>query len=134
MSENLKNFLEIISKDKALQDKVKAFGSDREAALTGLIALAKEIGMELSKADFEAPEGELAEDELIAISGGANGFTEDFSEIEEYGCVCFMGGGGGGHMIDDGSVMGCACVVYGQGGDGKDDHTVCVCPFAGSGA
>ena len=124
MSENLKKFLETVSKDKALQDKVKAFGSDREAALTGLIALAKEIGMDLSMADFEAPEGELAEDELIAVSGGAGA---------DGVCFCAAAGGGGGHMLDDDATFGCACAVYGQGGDGKDDHIVCICFISGGG-
>ena len=129
MSENLKRFFEFVSKDEVLQEKMKALSVDRENAVAYIIALAKEIDIELTEADFEASEEELSEDELGAVSGGmgsSGGCTNS-------ACWCTVGGGGGGRMLDDNSAFGCACAVYGQGGDGKDDHQVCICVVVGEG-
>ena len=43
MTENLKKFLEAVSKDEALQAKVNALESNKETAMAGVIALAKEL-------------------------------------------------------------------------------------------
>ena len=129
MSENLKRFFEFVSKDEVLQEKMKALSVDRENAVAYIIALAKEIDIELCEADFEASEEELSEEELGAVSGGmgsSGGCTNS-------ACWCTVGGGGGGRMLDDNSAFGCACAVYGQGGDGKDDHQVCICVVVGEG-
>ena len=129
MSENLKKFFESVSKDEVLQEKMKALSVDRENAVAYIIALAKEIDIELTEADFKASEEELSEDELGAVSGGmgsSGGCTNS-------ACWCTVGGGGGGRMLDDNSAFGCACAVYGQGGDGKDDHQVCICVVVGEG-
>ena len=129
MSENLKRFFESVSKDEGLQEKMKALSVDRENAVEYIIALAKEIDIELCEADFKASEEELSEEELGAVSGGmgsSGGCTNS-------ACWCTVGGGGGGRMLDDNSAFGCACAVYGQGGDGKDDHQVCICVVVGEG-
>lgn len=129
MSENLKKFFESVSKEEVLQEKMKALSADRENAVACIIALAKEINIELYEADFKASEEELSEDELGAVSGGmgsSGGCTNS-------ACWCTVGGGGGGRMLDDNSAFGCACAVYGQGGDGKDDHQVCICVVVGEG-
>lgn len=75
MTENMKKFLELVSKDEALVAKVNA--ADKNA----LIALAKELGVELTEADFEHPT-ELSDDELEVVAGGA-------------GTWCILIGGGG---------------------------------------
>ena len=129
MSENLKRFFESVSKDEVLQEKMKALSVDRENAVAYIIALAKEIDIELCEADFKASEEELSEDELGAVSGGMG----SSGACTNSACWCTVGGGGGGRMIDDNSAFGCACAVYGQGGDGKDDHQVCICVVVGEG-
>ena len=129
MTENLKKFLEAVSKDEALKAKVNALESNKETVTAGVIALAKELGIELSEADFAQPDGEISEDELGAISGGMG----SPGSCTNSACWCTVGGGGGGRMLDDNSAFGCACAVYGQGGDGKDDHQVCICVVVGEG-
>ncbi len=70
------------------------------------------LGIELNEADFAKEEScnELNDNELDAVSGG----------------------GGTGKV--DGNTYGCACIAYGQGGDGRADDVNCACPFAGSGS
>ena len=128
MTENLKKFLEAVSKDEALQAKVNALESNKETAMAGVIALAKELGIELTEADFAQPDGEISEDELETINGGGcptAGTVNNF-------CYCAAAGGGGGKQKDE-DIWGCACVAYGQGGDAKDDHTTCMCVLYGHG-
>ncbi len=75
MSENMKKFLELVSKDETLKQKMQAF-SDMEPkdAISASIALAKELGIELSEADFAKEElgSELIDDELDAVVGGSS--------------------------------------------------------------
>ncbi len=122
MSENLKKFLEFIGKDSGLWEKAKQLKvDDPEKAKEIAIAFAKENGFELTEADFEAPEGELSENELCAVAGGET-------------CVCVVGGGG---KADKGTgQITCACVL-GGGGEYKDyygdKYMRCVCVGAGTG-
>ena len=128
MTENLKKFLEAVSKDEALQAKVNALESNKETAMADIIALAKELGIELTEADFAQPDGEISEDELETINGGGcptNGTVNN-------SCCCAAAGGGYGKQKDK-DIWGCACVAYGQGGDGKEDHTTCMCVLYGHG-
>ena len=117
MSENMKKFLELASKDENLKQKLQSF-SDMEPAdaISAGIALAKELGIELSEADFakEESNGELSDDELDAVAGGG-------------GCGCPVGGGGKG-TDKWGDEYTCGCAFYGQGGSNN-----CVCPFVGGG-
>ncbi len=70
--ENIKAFNEKINASADLQKKFKETGGDAEK----YIALAKENGFEISKADIEAykeslkPEGELSEEQLSDVAGG----------------------------------------------------------------
>ena len=128
MTENLKKFLEAVSKDEALQAKVNALGSNKETAMAGVIALAKELGIELTEADFAQPDGEISEDELETINGGGCPTAGTVNNS----CYCAAAGGGGGKQKDE-DIWGCACVAYGQGGDAKDDHTTCMCVLYGHG-
>ena len=128
MSENLKKFFESVSKDEVLQEKMKALSVDRENAAAYIIALAKEIDIELSEADFAQPDGEISEDELETINGGGCPTAGTVNNS----CYCAAAGGGGGKQKDE-DIWGCACVAYGQGGDAKDDHTTCMCVLYGHG-
>jgi predicted ribosomally synthesized peptide with nif11-like leader len=124
MSENLKKFLELITSDKELEKKALACNDlGEEKGKLAMIELAKENGIDLTEADFEKKEatGELSDDELDAVAGGGSN------------CGCFAGGGGGGIDASDGKVFGCACVAYGQGGDGRANDANCVCALYGYG-
>lgn len=126
MSENLKKFLELVSKDEALKQKAMAC-NDMEAAdaVRTSIALAKEVGIELTEADFAKKEadGELSDDELDAVTGGGTLLA----------CFCELAGGGGGTDANDHKTFGCACVIYGQGGDGRAEDSNCLCVTTGGG-
>ena len=113
MTENMKKFLEEMSKNKELKEKVKTQGKEE------IIALAKELGVILTEADFEAPEGELSEKELAGVSGGGE-------------CWCVVGGGG----TEDSNGNVCACVALGMGedaGGGGTEVERCFCPAVGYG-
>ena len=124
MNENMKKFLEMISKDETLKQKVLACKDlEKDDVVRSVIALAKEMGIELTEADIiveKEADGELAEEELTAVAGG-------------FGCGCPLVGGGGGTDDRDGHTDGCACVGYGQGGDGRANDTNCVCYVGGCG-
>lgn len=111
MSENLKKFLEKVSEDKALAEKVSA---EKDAA--ALIALAKEMGFELTEEDLKKP-AELTDDELDTVAGGG-----------DVSCACALGGGG----TKDSNDKTCACVLAGAG-YAKNGRERCVCGFAGYG-
>jgi predicted ribosomally synthesized peptide with nif11-like leader len=123
MSENLKNFLELIASNKELEKKALATNElGEEKGKAAMLALAKENGIELTLADLEKKEesGELSDDELDAVAGG--GF-----------CTCVVAGGGGGTDANDGQIYGCACTSYGQGGDGRKKDSNCACIVIGEG-
>ena len=130
MTENLKKFLDAVSKDDALKEKLNALGSDHDESVSGAISLAKEIGILLSKDDFEASEGEVSDAELGTVSGGIKVTPKDI--VDGY-CFCLAAGGGGGKEEKEHDVFGCACVAYGQGGDAKNDHWLCQCYLGGGG-
>ena len=123
MSDNMKKFLELVSKDENLKQRMQACNDMEPAdAIHAGIALAKELGIELSEADFAKNESgdELNDEELDAVAGGG-------------GCACAAAGGGGGTEIN-GNIYGCACAIYGQGGDGSADDFNCICILGGVGA
>ena len=112
MNENMKKFLEAVSKDEELAKNV---GSMK---LEELLALAKELGLELTAEDLEKPAmQELNDDDLDAVAGGS-----------DVSCACAMGGGG----TKDSNDKTCACVLAGAGYS-KDGRERCVCGFAGYG-
>ena len=92
MTENLKKFLAAASQNAELAAKIDVADQDT------LIAIAKEQGYDLTKADFVQHATELDDDELDAIAGGDK-------------CYCAVGGGGTGN--DENKT--CACVVAGFG-------------------
>ena len=117
MNDNLKVFLQKVSGDPQLIERLKA-AADYEAVLE----LAKELGLPLTRTDIDPPTAELDERALENVTGGE----------KTGGCACFLGGGGGGKNCRD-DIYGCACVAYGQGGDGDKDDFTCICAGYGQG-
>ena len=112
MTENLKKFLETVSKAEALTAKVGTMGKEE------LLALAKELGIELTEADLQKlAVQELGDDDLDTVAGGS-----------DVSCACAMGGGG----TKDDNDKTCACVLAGAGYS-KSGRERCVCGFAGYG-
>ena len=113
MTENLKKFLEQVTKDPILTQKVNAEGDPQK-----LIAIAKEMGLELTEADLQKKSvEEIDDDDLDTVAGGS-----------DVSCACAMGGGG----EKDSNDKTCACVLAGAGYD-KIGRERCVCGFAGYG-
>ena len=118
MTENMKKFLELLSKDAELSAKASAVNQD------ALLDIAKGLGIELTAEDFSSQNAELSDDELDTVAGGTI-------------CVCVVGGGGKAKGIDNV----CACVAYGAGTydgwsyshDSNGVWTRCSCPAAGYG-
>ncbi|MBP3648870.1 MAG: Nif11-like leader peptide family RiPP precursor [Clostridia bacterium] len=111
MTENMKNFLAKVSEDKALAEKA----SKLERA--ELIALAKELGFELTEADWAQPEGEISEGEMDDVVGGYKR------------CICVLGGGGKADSEGDA----CGCVGLGFGISKSNGEMRCACSNAGTG-
>lgn len=109
MTENMKCFLEKVSEDKALAEKASKLEKDE------LIVLAKEMGVNLTEADFVQTESDISEVELTSVTGGGN-------------CYCVAGGGG----TDGEKDSACACVFAGWGRS-TERHERCVCAMAGGG-
>ena len=110
MTENMKKFLEAVSKNDELTAKINTMTKEE------LLALAKELGIELTDADFEKPAGELSDDELDTVAGG---------EV----CYCLIGGTGYDTFDNEKT---CVCVV-GGGGEYKDGDCRCWCVGSGGG-
>lgn len=109
MTENMKCFLAKVSEDKALAEKASKLEKDE------LIVLAKEMGVNLTEADFAQTESDISEGELNSVTGGGN-------------CYCVAGGGG----TDGEKDSACACVFAGWGRS-TERHERCVCAMAGGG-
>ena len=116
MTQNMEKFLAKLSADAELAKK--AITLDKDA----LIALAKELGFDLTDADFAKPEGEVSLNELAAVTGGgdclcvaAGGGTRD-EDSKPCGCVA---AGGGYH---DNGEQRCYCIVGGSGDAEKSVH------------
>lgn len=95
MNENVKAFLEKVAEEPEWLERHKDI-ADKDEAIAAAVAKAAELGIPLTAADFEAPQGELSEDELAAVAGAGK-------------CSCAVGGGG---SADSHSPV-CACVVFG---------------------
>lgn len=117
MTENMKKFLEAVSKNDELYDKFNS------AAQEDMIAMAKTLGIELTAADF-AQESELEDDELEAVAGGGEcicALSGAGNAESKYGkfCFCALGGGGEYSKVGGGGCR-CACVGGGYGEDDRD--------------
>lgn len=128
MNTKAKEFITAVMKDEALKAKVDSFPTPKDEAerqaITEekIIPFAKTLGYDLTLEDFTgSANGELDDNELDAVAGAG-------------ACACVFGGGGGGTDSRDGHTYGCACVLYGQGGDGTFEDANCWCPMSGAGA
>ena len=119
MTDNMKKLLDKVSLDEKLTEKMKALDLPEK-----LIAFARELGVDLTEADLkddEAKSGEIDDDELEAVAGGASckcigkgsGATSDadlqcgcpgigygYDKYERVRCICVAGGHGNNHKID----------------------------------
>ena len=110
MTQNLMNFLKMVSENDELASKIM-----QESDHQTIIAAAKEMGVELTEADFDSDE--LCDEELDAVVGGT-----------AVNCSCAVGGGG---KKDDNDKT-CACVATGLGYS-KSGENRCFCALAGFG-
>lgn len=130
MKESLKQFIEKAQQDGELKTKLLALSEEfkdapqneetKQKVIAAVLPLAEENGFTLKAEDFDTNEGEISDLELAAVAGGG-------------GCGCALVGGGGGVDDYDYNDYGCACVGYGQGGDGRADDFNCFCPGCGQG-
>lgn len=111
MTDNIKKLLELATDNRELQDRLSRANKEE------LTQIASENGITLTEADFEAPKGEVHDDELEAVVGGKE-------------CGCAWGGGGTGSEKDFSKT--CVCVSMGFG-YWEDNTMRCGCPFAGYG-
>ena len=117
MTDNMKQFLETISKDQEFIEKFNQ-APDTESILT----LAKEKGFILTEEDLKPDAGiqMVPDDEIDAVAGGKE-------------CFCFAGGGG--EASEDYEET-CACVGVGIGliiNSSNMKDTRCLCAAAGYG-
>lgn len=115
MTEKAREFLEKVSKDKKLSDKLK------KAEKEEFFRIAAEMGYPLTEEDLK-PSGEekLSDDEVINVPGGR-------------ACACILGGGGEGTHPEQEL---CYCAFYGDGyyWDLEQNKLPrCMCPLAGGG-
>ena len=121
MTDNLKKFLEEISNNDDLKEKVSNATKDT------IISIAKEKGIELTEEDFAIPANqELSDDELDAVAGGESCICAfaGASDGDGLSSFCFILGGGGcqsdSHCTGHGNGA-CACVLGGYGvSDGRE--------------
>lgn len=110
MTENMKKFLELVSKDEEFIAKIREAGQD------ALIAIAKELGFELTEEDLVQSAEELDDQELDVVAGGGT-------------CACVLGGGG----TQEGNDRVCACILHGEGADIQKKFSRCYCLAGGGG-
>ena len=110
-----KNYMEFMAKLSDNWELAEKLSNETDPQV--LIAAAKELGIEMTEADFEKVPEELSDDELDAVAGGG-----------DVSCACAMGGGG----TKDSNDKTCACVLAGAG-YAKSSRERCVCGFAGYG-
>ena len=110
MTDNMKKFLEEVSKDKELIEKLS-----KAETPEAVIALAKEIGFELTAEDLKSKEtiSEISDDELEDVAGGKK-------------CYCVLGGGGTG---EEGVSKTCACVHFGFGENDIRERRCACCGY-----
>lgn len=111
MSESVKAFIEAAKADPELNEKLTRMTTEE------IVAVAKEMGFELSVEDFAAPTSEMNEAELDNVAGGFGSGS----------CGCLLSGAGA--VIDNsGGIFGCNCFTYGSG------NTFCNCIMSGEGS
>ena len=135
MTENMKQFLELVETDAGLKAEMNGLNDIHDgkeadeqsiAAMRGkIIQMAGQRGITLTTADFEA-NSEMTEDELAQVAGGGDPDPAPSKGI----CICPVIGAGAGL----GSTKGeCGCGVVGTGGNGSTTDYNCVCVGGGYG-
>ncbi|MCL2249255.1 MAG: Nif11 family protein [Oscillospiraceae bacterium] len=144
---NVKEFYEAIGKEKRLQEKSKELSKKYEEkkpiedeVIAEIVEFAKAEGYSFTEAELreyiESKQAEITkeigEDELEAVAGG---FVRGVNAPEDLtgGCACSVLGGGGGTHYEGTRSWGCGCAGYGQGGDARDWHAICICKGLGGG-
>lgn len=116
MTENMKQFLELVSTDEALAREFEAMTKlEGDEAKKAIAKFAGERGILLVEADFvpeEPPTSEISDDELEAVAGGGD-------------CACCALGGGKKDKDRGDKACGCVAVGVGRDTDG-DDRCFCV--------
>lgn len=105
MTEAMKSFLEMASKNEEIRNQVEALrGQEEKRFLEQVIALAAKQGISLTEQDFEPDSQEMDEAELAAVTGGARS-------------TCLIAGVGGGDSLFDPTddSKSCFCVAAGYG-------------------
>ncbi len=137
MTQNAKKFIEMVSQDKELENKINNLNPDAQDILDQVAKVAAEHNFDLTAEDFASQEKELDEDELAVVAGGA-------------ACSCIGKGVGGSTSGSDlcrmnqeasgVSDMHCSCTVYGSGdyssymiGSWGSEDSRCTCFIGGSG-
>ena len=112
MTENMKKFLEAVSQNYELREKLNGMSKE------DILAAAKALGIDLAEEDFASAENEINDDELETVAGGGK-------------CYCIVGGGG----TKEGNDGVCACVLHGHGTYTRygTEQIRCLCPGAGHG-
>lgn len=115
MTDAMKKFLEEVSQDRELCEKMNALETPEE-----IIALAAEKGLTVTEEDLKPDTSavKLSDDEMEAVAGGGKPNV----------CVCVAGGGG---ESDIPSAV-CACVGPGLG-RGYGNGIRCYCVVFGAG-
>ena len=132
MNDSMKQFIEMVSKDEDLKERIKGLGdcSDDSQEMSDetkqeIIAIAKERGIDLNAEDFVFNKEDLSDEELAAISGGSGG------------CGCAGAGYGQGSKAGNPDIkFYCGCALVGVGVDQTDNEedSYCLCSFVGGGA
>ena len=122
MNEKAKQFMEALQADKELESAFKQAleGIKPEERAGAVVKFAREKGFEINEEDLNPDGQEVNLDELDNVAGGGV-------------CGCSIFGGGGGTDSNNGKTYGCACVGYGQGGDGSSSDANCACIVGGVG-
>lgn len=125
MTENMKKFIELVSKDEVLQEKLNTVQEQEEQEnIKAIIALASEYGITLTEVDFQNAKesGELSEEELTSVAGGNGcycpgwGYGYGWDNFKEWNCYCV--GGGLSYADERYRTDFCMCVSMGVGIDG----------------
>ena len=85
MTEQMKSFMEAIAQDQALAEALNAAETPE-----AVIALAKEKGITLTEQDLalaQAPVGELSDDDLDDVAGGAGKYANNNVNSSNFGGV-----------------------------------------------
>ena len=98
MTENMKKWLELVSRDNSLKSRVAAVGEMHSSqSRKKIIELAKQNGISLSQQDFEESREEpcgLSDEDLENVTGGTDALFKQY-----YSCGCMTTGFGNDGLL-----------------------------------